>query len=111
MQVFLSILLELLSAFFELTFERFDPVDGDDAPVFRVANDSQPAKRESHRPGIRCLDARPAGGERSDHLLRFDSAFPAPLERMPGEVGEVKSAHRWGSGVVFSKLSENFASS
>lgn len=97
MQVFLLVTFKILSAFFELTLERFDLVDGDDAPVFGVTDDSQPAESESHRPVIRCLDARPAGGERGDHLLRVDSAFPAPLKSV---LREVKSAHECASVCV-----------
>lgn len=48
MQVFLLVTFKILSAFFELTLERFDPVNGDDAPVFGVADDPQPAENESH---------------------------------------------------------------
>lgn len=108
MQVFLLVTFKILPTLFELTLERFDPVDGDDAPVFRVANDSQPAESESHRPVIRCLDARPVGGERGDHLLRVDAAFPAPLKSVPGEVKS--GAHRWGSG-GFDKDSTTLAES
>ena len=48
MQVFLLVTFKILPAFFELTLERFDPVYSDDAPVFGVADDSQPTENESH---------------------------------------------------------------
>lgn len=48
MQVFLLVTFKILSAFFELTLERFEPVNSDDAPVSGVTDDSQPAESESH---------------------------------------------------------------